>query len=156
MPVGNGNKFKGNKVKKSARGRKSGQANFDAATDQYACVVNIEGGKHVNVLLLDSVDKKSTPALIPGKFHRKVWFKKDDLVVVMGNGNLMEIKGMVSDSEIPRIRSKFDKLHGNNDRSLIFGNDDDNDDGSDEEETGHKVNTVKESGDNDDFDISTI
>ncbi len=127
---GNGNKFKGNNAKKGAHGRKEVYAEFNPLTDQYARVVSIEGGKHINLMPLDSTDNKPITALIRGIHHKKVWFKKDDLVVITGIGNLVEIVGKVNDSDIKKIRSKFDKIDADKIGDPIFddGENESNDD----------------------------
>ncbi len=109
---GNGNKFKGNKAKKGGRGRKNVYAEFDSKTDQYAKVHSIEGGKHLKVIPLNSIDNKPIVALIRGIHHKRVWFKKDDLVVITGTATLMEVVGKVNEGDASKVRTKFDKLDG--------------------------------------------
>lgn len=116
---GNGNKFKGNKAKKGGRGRKNVYAEFDSKTDQYARVHSIEGGKHLKVIPLNSVDNKPIVALIRGIHHKRVWFKKDDMVVITGDSTLMEVVGKVNEGDISKVRTKFEKMEGGS-TDLIF------------------------------------
>lgn len=132
----NGNKFKGNKPKKSGRGRKEVYSDFDASTDHYGRIVTLEGGKGVSVLLLDNTDGKPVHVTIRGIHHKKVWFKKDELVVVRGS----ELWGKVSDGELNRVRRDFDRLEGKGDSSaIVFRDANDLDDDEDEEDTAKKV-----------------
>jgi translation initiation factor IF-1 len=131
----NGNLFKGNtQKKKGGRARKEVYCDtFDSTTDHYGKVVNLEGGKGVSVLLLDSIDGKPVHVTIRGIHHKKVWFKKEDLVVVRGS----ELWGKVSDSEANRVRRNFDRLEGKGDSSSIIFRDTnelDDDDEDDEDE----------------------
>jgi hypothetical protein len=128
MSSANGNKFKGNKQKKEERGGKR-FANFDTRLDQYARIVNIDGGRHMTVLPLDSIDKKTISVIIPGRFHKRVWFKKDEIIII-ANG---EVRGKVTENEMNRIRAKFDKLEGDQNNSLIFGDDVEDSDQDDEQ-----------------------
>lgn len=132
----NGNKFKGNKPKKSGRGRKEVYSDFNQSTDHYGKIVSLEGGKGVSVLLLDNTDGKPIHASIRGIHHKKVWFKKEDIVVIRGS----EVWGKVSDSELNRVRRDFDRLEGKGDSStIVFKDANELDDDSDEEENTKKV-----------------
>lgn len=132
---GNGNKFKGNKAKKGGRGRKNVYAEFDSKTDQYARVYSIEGGKHLKVIPLNSADNKPIVALIRGIHHKKVWFKKDDLVVITGDSSLMEVVGRVNEGDVSKIRTKFDKLDGGKTDAIFI----DENDFSDQETEDNKI-----------------
>ena len=125
---GNGNKFKGNKAKKGARGRKNVYADFDPNVDQYAKIISIEGGKHMNVLPLDSADGTTVHATIRGIHHKKVWFKKDDYVVITYNGNIAEVMGKVNENDINRVRGQFDNTGDNKKDNIIFCDDEASDD----------------------------
>ena len=111
----NGNKFKGNKPKKSGRRRKEVYSEFDSNTDHYGRIVTLEGGKGISVLLLDNTDGKPIHVTIRGIHHKKVWFKKDELVVVRGS----ELWGKVSEGELNRVRRNFDRLEGKGDGNAI-------------------------------------
>lgn len=124
---GNGNKFKGNKAKKG-RGRKNVYAEFDSKTDQYARVQSIEGGKHLKVIPLNSIDNKPIVAMIRGIHHKRVWFKKDDLVVITGDANLMEVVGKVNEGDVSKLRTKFDKLEGGQTDTIFIDENDFSDD----------------------------
>lgn len=118
---GNGNKFKGNKQKKAKRTRKEMHAKFDESMDTYGKIVASQGGKHLSVLLLGDTDMKPIMASVRGIHHKKVYFKKDDFVVIRHNGNLHEIWGHVDDSEIRRVREEFNRFENNgNQSSIIF------------------------------------
>lgn len=117
----NGNKFKGNKQKKGRRGRKEMHADYDDTSDTYGKIVSVQGGKQLTVLLLDSIDKKPVTAHVRGIHHRRVYFKKDDLVVVRDCGNILEIWGYVNESEIRRVRDEFNTYENDgNQNSIIF------------------------------------
>lgn len=131
----NGNKFKGNKPKKSGRGRKEVYSEFDSSTDHYGRIVTLEGGKGVSVLLLDNTDGKPVHVTIRGIHHKKVWFKKDELVVVRGS----ELWGKVSDGELNRVRRDFDRLEGKGDSSAIVFRDANDLDDDDEDAESREV-----------------
>lgn len=142
MPVGNGNNVKGNIVKKRARKKKATQAELDPDCDQYAKVISPEGGKHLRVMPLGSYDKKTVAVDIPGRFHKKVWFNKDDIIVIThaskdtSGRQKFEVKGRVGDGEVARIRTKFDRMDGDGTNALIFG---DVDNLSDDEDDNKKI-----------------
>jgi hypothetical protein len=114
MPIGNGNRLKGNNQKKTARarGRKDVNVDFDKDTDQYAQVINMQGGKHMTVLPLGNKDKEYIRATIRGIHHKKVWFKVDDFVVIRTDGNLVEVQGKASEYDINMVKKEFEKMKG--------------------------------------------
>jgi hypothetical protein len=117
----NGNKFKGNKQKKGRRMRKEMFAKYDDSSDTYGKIVASQGGKHMSVLLLGDTEKKPITASVRGIHHKKVYFKKDDMVVIRNNDNLYEIWGHVDDSEIRNVRDEFNRFENNgNQSSIIF------------------------------------
>jgi len=117
----NGNKFKGNKQKKGRRTRKEMFAKYDDSSDTYGKIIASQGGKHMSVLLLGDTDKKPVSASVRGIHHKKVYFKKDDIVVIRHSGNLCEIWGYVDESEIRRVRDDFNRFENNgNQSSIIF------------------------------------
>lgn len=122
----NGNKFKGNKQKKGSRGRKDVYADFNQDTDHYGKILGLEGGKHASVSLLPNGN--TVRAMLRGIHHKKVWFKKDDLVIIRGDNNFAEVWGKVNDNESNQIRREFDKLEGKNNNSIVFNESDDSDD----------------------------
>ena len=73
----NGNKFKGNQVKKTYRKRKDEYVyDFDEKNDKFAIVTSIAGGTHLIADILDeNNNKKQVRAKIMGKHHKKVIFK---------------------------------------------------------------------------------
>lgn len=148
MPNGNGNKFKGSNNKKG-RKKKNPIADFNAKLDEYGKIVTIQGGKHLSVQLADKKDN-IVHAIIKGSHHRKIWYKKDELVIIRSLGNLYEVQGKVATNEIKKIQHIFDKLEGNDKETFIF--DDNNNIDSD--------NSDKLNGDNNDnnsdFDFDTI
>lgn len=133
MPSINGNKMKGNSQKKGGRTKKEIYTDFDPTTDRYGKILNLIGGKHVSVLLLNDTDNKPICANIRGIHHKKVWFRKDDLVVVRGTGNIVEIWGKVSEEEYNDIKRKFDlkENKGNTDNLIFQENDNESDSDSD-------------------------
>lgn len=140
MSHGNGNKFKGNNEKKAARGRKNQFADFNQGNDQYAKIISIEGGRHLKVVPLDSIDNQPMMVLMKGVHHKKVWFKKDEIIVISDG----EVKGRVNENEMRKIRTRFDIKDNDKDNSLIFGGDDMSDDDDDDDNKGE--NTKKTSG----------
>lgn len=117
----NGNIFKGNKKKKGRHSRKEEFAIFDEKTDQYAKVIGMQGGKHMTVQPA-SLNGETVHATISGKHHKKVWFKKDDYVVISitPNSSYVEVVGRVHESELKKVRAMFDKSDGTKDSSYIF------------------------------------
>lgn len=115
----NGNVNKGNNPTKSMRRRKNPQVACDANTDRYAKVVKIEGGKRLSVLPLEDVNGKPITVIIPGKFHKRVFFKIDDYVVITDH----ELKGKVNEGEVNKIKNKFEKLKSGNNDTIIFDDD---------------------------------
>lgn len=130
----NGNKFKGNKQKKGSRGRKDVYADFNPDTDHYGKILGLEGGKHASVSLLPN--GTTIRAMLRGIHHKKVWFKKDDLVIIRGDSNFAEVWGKVNDNESNQIRRDFDKLEGKNNSSMVIFNE--SDDSDDEQQTTAK------------------
>ena len=129
----NGNLFKGNVQQKKqrkeenkeqyrSRNKKKSIIDVISKEDQYAFIDSLDGGKHAKVILIESIDRRPIIAVIPGKFHKRVWFKKGDVVIVSENGNLFEIKGKANEAEANQIRAKFDK--GDEDESLVFEGED--------------------------------
>lgn len=136
--MSNGNKFKGNNTKKSFR-KKNPYSDFDEKTDEYAKILSLQGGKHLTAQLLDNAKDKIVNALIKGSHHRKIWYKKDELIILRSFGNLYEVQGKVSEDEIKTIQRRFDMLEGNADNSFTF-DDDLNLDGSDNSKQLRKIN----------------
>lgn len=141
----NGNKFKGNKGKKGRR-RKNPYADFDEKTDQYAKVLSMQGGKHMTVQPLDNPNGETVSAIIKGSHHRKIWYRKDELIVIRTIGQLVEVQGKVPMDEINSIRQKFDMLEGGDNCRLVFGDvdnvsdsDDDNGSGSGTRSAGRQI-----------------
>lgn len=106
MASKNGNLFKGNAQKKNFRGKKDEHVDFVAGEDQYAKVVAIEGGKIIRVATALGDQKQEVRAIISGKHFKKVWYKKDD-IVVMRDG---EIRGKVSDKDFSKARNELAKI----------------------------------------------
>ena len=147
----NGNKFKGNKQKKSGRGRKEVYSEFDPNTDQYGKIVTMEGGKGVSVIILNSPDGKPIHVAIRGIHHKKVWFKKEDLVVVRGS----EIWGKVSDGEMNRVRRYFDIFEGRGDNGMVMFRDNGMED-DEEESTPSKKFITTDADDNETINFDDI
>ena len=80
------------------------------------------------LLSQNAIDGKPVHVNIRGIHHKKVWYKKDDLVVIRG----MEIWGKVSESDYSRVKRSFELLEGKGDASNIeFGDEGDDHDESD-------------------------
>jgi len=107
----NGNKFKGNQVKKTYRKRKDEYVyDFDEKNDKFGIVTSIAGGTHLIADILDeNNNKKQVRAKIMGKHHKKVIFKKEDLIVINCDGNIFEVRGRVNDDDISKIKKQFIK-----------------------------------------------
>lgn len=107
---GNGNVFKGNNAKKAGRGRKRRDQNVecDEENEQYARVVSILGGKHVQVLPKGNAEKDTVQATIRGIHFKKVWFKPDDYVVIVNIDGIYEIKGKVTEEDKKTLQSSFE------------------------------------------------
>jgi hypothetical protein len=145
---GNGNKFKGNKQTKGVRNRKRMIADFNSGTDRYAKIVSLEGGRHAMVLPLDSTDNKPISVMIKGIHHKKIWFKRDDLVVIRDG----EIEGRVNDTDRNKVQREFDKLDGDKSSHFIFQNDNEF---SDDENSGEEESKVPAQPKRN-FDISSL
>jgi hypothetical protein len=130
----NGNLFKGNKKKKGGRKRKEEFADFNPLTDQYAKIIRLEGGKHMTVQPLNAPKGTTLQAIISGKHHKKVWFKKEEIIVISTTpgSNYTEVVGRVKHSELKKVRAKFDELEDNEDN--VFDMTDDESDKNDSDE----------------------
>jgi hypothetical protein len=116
----NGNAYKGNAQKKGCGGRPKKEvfSDFDSSTDRYGKIINLEGGKGASVLLLNSIDGKPIHVSIRGIHHKRVWFKKEDLVVIRGS----ELWGKVPEGDAKRIGRTFEQVQGKGDTNqIIFG-----------------------------------
>lgn len=118
--MSNGNKFKGNKNKKSFR-KKNPHPDFDENLDEYAKVISLQGGKHLTIQLLESKEKQVS-AIIKGCHHRKIWYTKDELIIVRPLDNLYEVQGKVPPDELKSVQILFDKLEGIHNNSFVFDN----------------------------------
>lgn len=145
----NGNRLKGNAVKKANRVRKKTITSFDKTVDQYAMVDKMVGGHHLEAKTL----KNRTPIIIriPGRFYKRVWFNRGDLLIITQVAeNIMEIKGKPSEEELPKIRYQFDKqgrANGDTKNIIHFGDYDESDeenedDKDDKDEKDEKNNTT--------------
>ncbi len=93
-----------NKFKHRNKRRKNPNATFDANTDEYAFVVELCGDKHVSAQILDG-HHVIVKALIPGRFFKKVWFRKNDLLVITKlDAKRWEIKGRVDENNAGHVK----------------------------------------------------
>jgi len=144
--TGNGNRLKGNAQKKASRTNKNSSTSFDDTTDQYGLIERLVGGRHIEVKTLKN--NKPIMANIPGRFYKRVWFNKGDIVIVTQVAeNMLEIKGKPSEDDLPKIRYQFDKMdraNGDSRGIIQFGDYDDSDDEeaaeSNNEKTENKSN----------------
>ncbi len=139
MPL-NGNRFKGNTQKK---GKKNPFiTDFDANLDRYAQVVDKKGGTQVEVAPIDANGQK-VYVRIPGKFYKKVWFNRGDIVVITKvTDNMEEIKGKAPEHELNKLKNQFDKMNldlGDVKNIVKFAeSDDDSDESDDDDENDNK------------------
>lgn len=123
----NGNITKGNKGKK-ARRRADPYGDFQEGEDQYGRVYNLSGIDHLEVELTSPNEDgdKIVKCRIPGRFYKKVWFKKHDLVVVgeRFSEKIYELKGKVRESDANRVKRMFDSAENDdNDMCVQIGGD---------------------------------
>jgi len=108
----NGNKFKGNQVRKSKR-KDEYVYDFNIETDKYAIVSGIVGGNHLLADIFEGNNKKQVRARIMGIHYRKVFYKKDDIIVINCDGNIYEVRGRVNENDIDNIKKQFVKQTDN-------------------------------------------
>ncbi len=92
------------------KGKKGGSRNKNPSTKfdtndgyhHYGQVVQILGGNRVGVRLTND---EMVQAVIPGKFMNKVWFRKDDYVVLKRENNFFDVVQKITSSEIQSIAS---------------------------------------------------
>lgn len=142
--TGNGNRLKGNAVKKANRTRKKATTPFDQTVDQYAMVERLLGGPHLEAKTLKNL--KPIVVRIPGRFYKRVWFNKGDLVIITQVAeNIMEIKGKPSEEDVSKIRYQFDKqdrVNGDTKSMIRFGDYEESDEDDDEEELDESKKTT--------------
>jgi translation initiation factor IF-1 len=157
--MSNGNKFKGNNAKKSFR-KKNPYIDFDEKLDEYGKVLSMQGGKHLTVQLLDNSKGKTVSAIIKGIHHRKIWYAKDELVIIRPLGNLYEVQGKVAEDDIKAIQRRFDKLEGNNNGLCVLNDDDDDNDNDDDADNSQRLRKInvdnKDKSDMSEFDFNAI
>jgi translation initiation factor IF-1 len=92
------------KGKKGGARNKNPTAKFDTndGYHHYGQVIQILGGNRLNIKLTNDVNVQ---AVIPGKFMNKVWFRKDDYVVLKEENNFYDIVQKITSSEIQSIAS---------------------------------------------------
>jgi hypothetical protein len=148
----NGNKFKGTKKKKGFR-KKNPNPDFDERLDEYALVSTIQGGKHLSVKLFNT-GNDIVQAIIKGSHHRKIWYKKDEIVIIRSLGNLYEVQGKVPPDEARALKRQFDKLNTNDNTNTPFVF---NDEVNDSDNSEHQCKINKDDINNsDDFDFDAI
>lgn len=92
------------------KGKKGGSRNKNPSTKfdtndgyhHYGQVVQILGGNRISVRLTND---EMVQAVIPGKFMNKVWFRKDDYVVLKRENNFFDVVQKITSSEIQSIAS---------------------------------------------------
>jgi len=92
------------------KGKKGGSRNKNPSTKfdtndgyhHYGQVVQILGGNRIGVRLTND---EMVQAVIPGKFMNKVWFRKDDYVVLKRENNFFDVVQKITSSEIQSIAS---------------------------------------------------
>jgi len=127
--TGNGNRLKGNAQKKANRSNKNTSIGFDDTVDQYALIERLVGGKHIEVKTLKN--NKIVMVIIPGRFYKRVWFNKGEIVIITQVAeNMLEIKGKVREEDLQKIRYRFDKMdraNGDTRDMIQFGDYEDSD-----------------------------
>lgn len=147
----NGNISKGNKGKK-ARRRIDPYAEYNDEEDRYGRVYTLSGSEHLEVELASPGDDGETivTCRIPGKFYKKIWFKKHDMVVVGGkfSDKVYELKGKVRENEVNRVKRMFDGTDNNNEDMCvqIGGDEDECEEDADDMALGIKTRTTQASG----------
>lgn len=139
----NGNKFKGKQ--RGRRARKQTHSDYNENTDSYGKVITGLGERRMSVLLLDDPSGQPVKATIRGIHINKVWYKKDDIVVIRYNGNLYEIQGFANEGEQRRVREEFNKLEGKTEKGEVIFRDPN---ASDSEESENDKNNEYEKNNN--------
>jgi initiation factor 1A len=120
------------------KGKKGGARNKNPATKfdtndgyhHYGQVIQILGGNRLSIRLTND---EIIQAVIPGKFMNKVWFRKDDYVVLMRENNFYDVVQKITSSEVQSIASnslvtKLDKDDYNIYQTELVQNDSDEED----------------------------
>jgi initiation factor 1A len=92
------------------KGKKGGARNKNPVTKfdtndgyhHYGQVIQILGGNRLSIRLTND---EIVQAVIPGKFMNKVWFRKDDYVVLMRENNFYDVVQKITSSEVQSIAS---------------------------------------------------
>jgi hypothetical protein len=120
----NGNITKGNKGKKGRR-RVNPYSELEEGFRYGRIYVN--NGQHVQVELPTENEEgeKIVSCRIPGKMWKKVWFNKNDYVVIGGkfSDKIYELAGRVMDSELNYVKKMFDKTDDTEDIGIQIGGD---------------------------------
>lgn len=102
----------GKKQRRGGRKRIDPSCDVENDTEVYAVVKGKIGDTHISVVTLDGQELNPR---IPGKFWKKIWFKTGNYVVVIrGDGNIDEIKGMVIENKIKNVKREFEKMGSEN------------------------------------------
>jgi len=120
------------------KGKKGGARNKNPSTKfdtndgyhHYGQVIQILGGNRLSIRLTND---EIVQAVIPGKFMNKVWFRKDDYVVLKGENNFYDVVQKITSSEVQSIASnslvtKIDKDDYNIYQTELVQNDSDEED----------------------------
>ena len=99
-----------NKFKRKGNGkrkRRNAMTKVEGDFDHYAIITDFSGSTRLLAKLLDG---PVVSVRIPNKFYKKVWFRKDDIIIVTKLADTMfEIKGKVPDNELNLIKKDLVK-----------------------------------------------
>lgn len=107
------NKIGGSGHKKSKRGNRNKVGVFDEESgDYYGKVIQVTD----NIATVQLHDGRENKVIIPGKYFKKVWLKKEDFIVCDEN----EMKWKVESEKEKTSAQKLISLHGGGDK--LFSN----------------------------------
>lgn len=132
----NGNIIKGNQGKKDRRKINPHVAFMEG--NSYGKIVKLSGCEHVEVELATKNEDglKNITCRIPGKMYKKIWFNKDQIVVVGGSisKKVYELRGFPLESEEKQARKLFDKSSDDNNVDVHIGCGESDDESDDDDE----------------------
>jgi translation initiation factor IF-1 len=140
----------GNKAKKGKRGGRmsknpTSEFNTDDGLHFYGQMIGKIGGNTIEVLLQTG---ETVHASIPGRFHKRVWFNKDDLIVVrQESGKFYDVIQKITNPSTMLAASTVLNIKIDKDNSNIFRTDiveEESDDDETTKTTDSKTNLMLE------------